>query len=232
MGLFERIHGRERKDIPMPERGLKRFFSVLFTHFWKFIGVNLLFALFSVPVVTLPAALCAMNRVLVKLTRDGNVLLWEEFRDEFKADVLSAFLPGLLFASSIFGAYFFMSLASGNSAYPGWCLLFWCVGIFLLIFGVCTGETFFVMKAELALRFKDLLKNAVLLSAAEFGTSFTVLASVLTAVFTMAVLMPFSLFLMLLFVPALTQYIVCFSVNSIVQKNVIGPYENREKEKN
>ena len=96
MGFFEDLGNRnwkkEGEGKPAPSHGRERFFYLLRTHFWKLITLNLLFLLFSIPVVTLPAALCAMNRVLIKLTRDGNCLLWMEFRDEFKRSFLKSLL--------------------------------------------------------------------------------------------------------------------------------------------
>ena len=50
----------------------------------------------------MPAALCAMDRVLIVLVREGNVLLWEEFRDEFKKDFWRSLPLGLLFGGLLF----------------------------------------------------------------------------------------------------------------------------------
>lgn len=230
MSIFGRNYEEEGHDIPMPERGIKRFFAIFFTHFWKLVGVNILFVLFSLPIVTLPASLCAMNRVLIKLVRDGNVLLWPEFRDEFKADIFPAMLPGLLFSALIFGACFFMSMAFGNVENPLWCLAFWVAGVSLLLAGVCVGEFYFVMKAELDLSGMALMKNAVLLALVSPGFSLAGLAIIIAALFVLAAFMPAAAILILFILPAMTQYAVCYIINGVIQKKIIGPYEQMHSE--
>lgn len=68
----------------MPEGGIQRYALLLTTHFRTLVGLNLLFVLFSLPVITLPAALCAMNRVCMLLIRKGCCFLWQDFRQEFR----------------------------------------------------------------------------------------------------------------------------------------------------
>jgi uncharacterized membrane protein YesL len=62
---------------------------------WKLVALNLMFLAFSIPVVTMPASLCGMNRVLIKLWREGNCFLWSDFWDEFKANILKPCRLGL-----------------------------------------------------------------------------------------------------------------------------------------
>lgn len=232
MNIFGRNYNIEGHDTLMPERGAARFFALFFTHFWKLIGVNILFVLFSLPIITLPASLCAMNRILIKLVRDGNVLLWQEFRDEFKTSILSAILPGLMFSVLLFGAYFFISLALANAANPNWRLIFWIAGFTLLLSGICVGEYYFVMKAELDLSGIALMKNAALLSLVSLGTSLAVFFIVVAALLASALLMPASVALILFIMPVLTQYTVCFILNSVIQAKIIGPYEQMQSKHN
>lgn len=213
----------------MPKSGAGRYFALLATHFWKLIGVNLLFIVFSLPVVTMPAALCAMNRVFIKLIREGNVFLWEEFRDEFRADVLNTVLPAIFYAAALFGGYYFMSLASANRTYSGWCLIFWCTGIFLAFVGAGTGEFFFELKASLPLSNLELMKNARILCMISPGVLLATVITVLGFSLAVAGLMPVSVILLLLIVPALTQYTVCFFINGAVQKHIVGPYEEAKR---
>lgn len=225
MNIFAKNYEIEGPDIPMPERGAARFFAVFFSHFWKLICVNILFVVFSLPVVTMPASLCAMNRVLIKLVREGNVMLWQEFRDEFKADLLSSILPGFLFGMPIFSGYFFIRLALANAEYAGMRLTFWSLGICLLLFSICIGEYYFVMKAELDLSGKDLLKNAVLLSLATPLPSLLSFAVAVIFMLVSAALMPVSILLIFFAFPVLAQYIVCFILNNVIQEKIITPYE-------
>ena len=70
---------REGRGLPAPREGARRFFYLFWNHAWKLIRLNLLFLACCIPVVTMPAALCAMDRVLIVLVREGNVLKVDSF---------------------------------------------------------------------------------------------------------------------------------------------------------
>ena len=90
--------GRQKRlDLPAPQEGSRRFFYLLWTYIWKLVWLNVAFLIFCIPVITIPAAISAMDRALIVLVRSGNVLLWEEFRDEFKRDFGACLPLGLLF---------------------------------------------------------------------------------------------------------------------------------------
>ena len=82
--------------------GGRRFFYLLWTYIWKLVWLNVVFLIFCIPAITIPAAISAMDRALVVLVRDGNVLLWEEFRDEFKRDFRACLPLGLIFGVLLF----------------------------------------------------------------------------------------------------------------------------------
>ena len=71
MSLFGKRQNREGAGLPLPEGGFRRYAAVLGTNFWKLVRLNLIFILFSLPVVTIPAALCGVNRVCMLLIRNG-----------------------------------------------------------------------------------------------------------------------------------------------------------------
>lgn len=122
-------------------------FSYLFwNHAWKLIRLNLLFLACCIPVVTMPAALCAMDRALIVLVREGNVLLWEEFRDEFKKDFWRSLPLGLLFGGLLFLGYFLLSLGMGNfGTFLG--PMFFAFGLFTIGFALGRGSYAFLMRA-------------------------------------------------------------------------------------
>jgi hypothetical protein len=84
MSWLKDRYRREGAGRPAPASGWSRVGAMGLTHFWKLIRANLLFVLFSLPIVTLPAALTALDRVCVVIYRKGNIFLWEEFWKEFK----------------------------------------------------------------------------------------------------------------------------------------------------
>lgn len=78
---------KARPDEPMPT-GLKLLWMVLREDWWKLIKLNILFWVFCLPVVTIPAALKAMTRVCVLLLRGESCWLWEEWWKGFKGQFL------------------------------------------------------------------------------------------------------------------------------------------------
>lgn len=97
MSFFGHGYEREGAGLPMPEGGIRRYALLLTTHFWKLIGLNLLFVLFSLPIITMPAALCGMNRVCMLLIRNGHCFLWQDFIEEFKRSFVRSILPVVFF---------------------------------------------------------------------------------------------------------------------------------------
>ena len=231
MGFFEDLGNRrwkrEGEGKPAPASGRERFFFLLLTHFWKLIILNLLFILFSLPVITLPAALCAMNRVLIKLVREGNCLLWMEFRDEFKRSFLKSLPPGLIFGAMLALCYylFSMSISYGESLYG---VIFYSLGFTLLIITAVLGTWTFVLMAMLSLSVREILTNARALTFMEWKRDLAIIGINAAALLIETLLFPFSLPVIALLLFSLAQYAICFTLNTAVQMRIIEPYEDLE----
>ena len=116
----------------------------------------------------MPAALCAMDRALIVLVREGNVLLWEEFRDEFKKDFWRSLPLGLLFGGLLFLGYFLLSLGMGNfGTFLG--PMFFAFGLFAIGLALGRGSYAFLMRAMFDLPNGQILKNANGMSALRGG---------------------------------------------------------------
>lgn len=230
MGLFRDRYIREGHGRPAPRAGWPRLGSMALSCFWKLIGANLLFVLFSLPVVTLPAALCALDRVCVLIYRQGYLFLWQEFWEEFKRSFLRSLLPGLFCALMLFGAYFFVSLASGNAHMPMWFILFWAVGTLMLLAAVCIGAYFFVLVSVLDLNNRDAFKDAVILVLARPARALSVFVLVVGLSIVLAALLPIGIILLAFCWVALIQYPVCFLVYDLAEDRILLPYEAQQKE--
>ena len=209
---------------PPPERGWKRFFFVLGTHFWKLIPLNLLFVAFCIPVFTIPAAFCGMNRVLIKLYRDGNCFVWSEFFKEFRGNFYKALPFGAIGALCLFASYYFLSLGTSLST-NGIELFTTALGILLLVFIILFLNYVFVFLPTLALNNKQIAQNAFIFLVTEWKTNLVILLCVATTTLLSIVLFPYSLLLLLLFLLAMMQYTICAAINQPMQKRIIGPYE-------
>ena len=72
-----------RKDEPEPV-GLARYFRMLFLDFWSFIGLNMLYVLCCLPIVTIGGATLAYNRLCCRLISKKHVFVLSDFKDSFK----------------------------------------------------------------------------------------------------------------------------------------------------
>lgn len=212
---------------PPPEKGIKRFGFLLWTHLWKLVGLNMLFVAFCIPVVTIPAAVCGMNRVLIKLVREGNCFLWDDFWTEFKADLFKSLPFGLLYAFLLFDSYYFFSLCI---SYRESEIFTAAAGVFFLGFAVLYGSYVFVLLPTLALKNRHIAKNAFILMTTEWKTNLVMLGCMLFMGIIIAAVFPYSIFLLIFIWFSLSQLMVCTAVNEPLQRRIIGPYEQRQKE--
>ena len=229
MSWLKDRYRREGAGRPAPGSGWSRVGGMGMTHFWKLIQVNLLFVLFSLPVVTLPAALTALDRVCVLIYKDGNVFLWEEFRKEFRRSFFRSLLPGLFFGVLLYGGYFFLSLGNGNfGSFLG--ILFWCLGLLMVAAAIIWGEYFFVLISILDIGNRNALKNALILWLARPGSGLLSLAIVLLLFFCALALLPIiTPFLVAVIWVVLAQYPICYLVYDVTEDLVLTPYEEQEK---
>lgn len=221
MGLFSGKFEKEGAGLPMPEGGPARYFALLFSNIWKLMGANVLFVLFSLPLVTLPAALCALNRVCILIYKNGSCYLWQDFVGEFRASFLRSLLPALLFLALLFAGYYFMSLGLTNAALPLWSTIFWAIGIFLVLAGLGWGGYFFVLVAMLEQENRNVLKNARLLCMISPGKALMAALTVIGGAALTAAFMPLSIFLVLLIIPAIVQYTVSYLVYELAEDYIL-----------
>lgn len=209
---------------PPPQGGWRRFFFVLGAHFWKLISLNLLFLVFSIPLITIPAALCGINRVLIKLYRDGNCFVWDAFYKEFRANLWKALPFGCIGAFSLFASYYFLSLGTSVSQ-NGVDVITTALGILLLVFAVLFLSYVFAFLPVLDLKNKQITRNALIFLLMEWKANLAILSIVtITAVFSFA-FFPLSLFTLALSSVSFMQYVICVAVNSPLEKRIIKPFE-------
>lgn len=213
---------------PPPEKGIKRFGFLLWTHMWKLITLNLLFLAFSIPVLTIPAALCGMDRVLIKLWRDGNCFLWSDFWGEFKANLFKGLPFGISGALLLFASYYFFSLSISYG--ESFNIFTGVIGFLLLGFAVLFGSYVFVFLATLDLKNKHIARNAFILAVIEWKTNLLILGCILGMALIAAAFFPYTIILLLFIWISLSQLIICSAVCGPLQRRIIGPYEQMQKE--
>lgn len=83
------------KNAP-PKTGLALLADVVRREWWMLIELNLLFILFALPLVTLPAAQVAASRVTVLMLQDRSVYLWRDFWEAFRVRFWRATILGVI----------------------------------------------------------------------------------------------------------------------------------------
>lgn len=211
-------------DRPVPKLGARRYFYLLWNNFWMMVGINLLFVLFCIPVVTIPAALCARNRVMIKLVRDGTVLSWLEFRDEFKSQVFRRIPLGFIFGGLLVLSYYLLSWGYSYPTVLLYIILF-CIGLAIAILTLGIGTYAFIMCAMFDLSNRAVMKNAwaMFFRPKGHGMIASVVAMLLIAF--AALLFPLSMIPFLVVFFSLYSFSMCFIMNGPIQKTIIDPFE-------
>lgn len=105
------------KDAP-PKKGFALLVDVVARNWWELIQLNLLVILFSLPVVTIPAALVAATRICVLMLEDRNVYLGRDFLDAFCQHFWRATALGAISAAAVglasYAALIFLQASTAN----------------------------------------------------------------------------------------------------------------------
>ena len=214
---------------PPPEKGVRLFFFVLHTHFWELVKLNLLFLAFCIPIVTIPAALCAVNRVIINLIEKGNSFLWSDFFTEFKGSIFKSLPFGVLYVFLIFDSFLAtsMSITENGVNIPIATLAFFLFGSAIVFFSYV-----FVFIPALPLKNRHIAKNALIIMLVEWKTSTIIFASTVAMIIALLTIATYSIMIALLplvFIYfSFIQLIICTAVNQSMKKRILDPYEERE----
>lgn len=208
-----------------PQAGAPLFFFLLATYFWSLIGVNLLFLVCCLPIVTIPASLCALNRYCVKMVREGVGFFFDDYRKEWKNQLLRSLPAGILTALPLGYGYYLLSMSLSGQENG----VLFAFGLFWILSGFVFGGYLFVLLAMLQLPFRELLQNALILLFAEWKTSLYVLSVTAVSLILGWILFPYSAVVFVICGYAVIQLAVCCMINPVVQKRIIGPYEAQQK---
>jgi uncharacterized membrane protein YesL len=228
MGMFSKYHAWRNRpgkgvDGPPPDKGAARFAFILKTHFLKLVTLNLLFLAFCIPVLTIPAALSGMTRVLMRLVREGICDLWQDFWKEFKTDFAKRLLAGLAFTSvpavaAILPAF----LIAGTPTTGLWLTL---AAVSFMVQGYL-----FPLLVIVDLPAGANIRNAFALCVLEWKKSLLLLLTAGGIQVLCYFFFPVSAPLMLLFSFSVSQLIVCVIVNEPITRHVIREKAEAETE--
>ncbi len=213
----ERIPGEDETE----KQGAALFFSILRQNLWELIGLNLLFILFSLPVVTLPAALTAMSNVTLKMAREEIYTFREDFVGMFKASFVRSLALGVPFGLILTATYFLVPFY--RTAVASSVLFYVPLAIVVLatLVVLMAGMYAFPMLAAVELPLMQIVRNAVLLAFLKLPRNALAMLEAGFLWLLVLVSLPFSLIIIAAFLFSLLNFIGSFCAWSGIQKYVL-----------
>ncbi len=162
--------------------GWKNLFLTIWREIFTLVKANLCFLLFSIPIVTLPAALCALHGVCVDAVRGRDCKVLRNFVHTIKSQFLQSWvifmLLGVLEFICVYGAWFYFAHSSRNG-------LFLAMGLFMSSAAVVTYLMIpycYTMLSRVNLTLREALKNSFLLTF--LNIKFSICSGVITIAIT------------------------------------------------
>lgn len=216
--LFYNGQGHESERQANP-KGIGLFFAVIKWHWGRLIGVNLMFILSCLPIVTIPCAMSAMSAVLGRMVQRRICYpvhdYWREFAREWKRSTACGFAVFALLAVSLFGVLFYpRSGMPGSMALAGVCLVIAVLTIMAMLY-------VFPLVAFTELPVGQVLKNALLLTQMRFGQTLLAVAAIVAVLMLTYVGMPFTVLVMPVFGFSLIGLIGTFAAWGGLKRHVI-----------
>lgn len=176
MNLFNLFYGGNRHETEAQRnpQGLRLLPAVIKWHWSRLIGLNLLFLLTCVPVVTIPMAMTAMSRVLGLMIRRKVTYpahdYWNAFKGEWRRSLGAGWIQMALLLCGLLGVWFYPRAVAGmgGTMIAGVCLV-------VALMSVAASIYLYPMVAFTELTVKDLVRNAVLLMLARLPQTAAVL---------------------------------------------------------
>lgn len=193
----------------------KYFLHILRNHWVDLIELNLIFLLFSLPIVTIPASLMSLENAIFQMQRDEYTGIVQNFIRKFRDLLLKSWIPGLflILGCGICVAGIFFLHYTGRSAGTVFLLAMVLIIVYIFI-SVC--RFVFVQTAILELPMISIFRNAVILSFSEVWANIAETVIMFLLNFLIVLTMPYTFPILLLFHISFCELIsVVFARNAI-----------------
>ena len=200
---------------PDQERtGTKLFFYRLWCHFGQLTSANLLCLLFSVPVITIPAAYAALCRITGMLVRNEPVSVWEDFFGAFRSNFKSSILVGFATMSAPVLAFyvipFYRTYAQQNPVF----LLPLGIVVLATVFQIMMSFYAYPMLSSLDMTAGTVIRNSALLTLVKLPQNLLTLLILSVIWVAVVLLLPLSLIVVVF---------LLFSIVSLVTVTRVWP---------
>jgi len=252
MGFFNKNYDKPGKGVSKNaprKRGFFLFWELLGRKFGKIIQVNLLFILFSIPIVTIGPATAAATYVLRNFAREEHAFVWWDFIDAFKKNFKQSFIAGIIdLIFTFFFVYdglFYWSLRGTTLSTGKYFLLAFSITALIVYLFIHYYVYTIMVTFDLKLRYvyKDAaifaivgLKNNVSALISHLVTLVVYIGSIFAAaqfatqgVFFVIFILWFVIFALIL--PAFMRFISVFSTYPVIQKYMMSTEEEAVDER-
>lgn len=217
------------KQSRYPKHRFTLYFMLFYEAFYRIIGANLMFILFCIPVVTIPAAIGGLTRVMSRLARDEQTYVIDDFlqgfKQEWKKSTVFALIEILFFALVYVAIGVYSKLISNQILST---VLLALVLTVMLVF-LAAANYVWVMIVSVDLPLKQIMKNSLALCLVKpFGTLISLLVQG-AVIFVAVGYFPVGLFLPLVFGFSIMSFTASFNAWPQIEKYVINPHDTTKE---
>ncbi len=209
------MDSESKSNIAVPPTEIRQFWDILRLHYVELLGLNLLFAVTSIPIITIPAATSGMIDILLKWTRGQPVFFWSDYFDEFRNAFWGRLLIWLLLVIAPVSLSLYPTIIGVRLSVS---LIFILAGTFSLLFQIY----FFPITVLVDIPVGAAIKNAVILSVIEWKLSIRIL--LITGIIIIASInYPFVTLILVIFgLPVIFQLMLCVWVMKPIERWIIA----------
>lgn len=168
---FEREGPGVDKSEPI-KKGMSLFFYLFMNRFWDMLKLNILFILYSIPIITIGPALGAMTSITMSMVQNKHIFMFSDFHAAFKLNwkksLVFSIIGCIIFILLNTSVSFYFKTTQNNTMY--YIVLFFCM--FIAVLFLFAWLYIFPLLTTVSLSLKDILKNAILLSIVCFKNTF------------------------------------------------------------
>lgn len=234
MALFGNYNtpGRGVLKTQHEKKGFFKFWEVYGRHIWKLMGLNLLYLVFCIPVVTFGPATAAMTKVVRNFSQERPVFILHDFMDAFKKNFKQGLFMGIIdvlfVAAFIVGIPMYKYWAEQNSMiYIPYAICLGCVVMFVMM-----HFYIYLMICSTNLSMKQILKNSLFLVGLGLKESLWTLLATVIVVAAMYLFFPYTLFIIPFWPLTFVPMVAAFNCYPVIRKHVIQPYYDQRGEEN
>ena len=234
MGLFSNYNsaGPGVPKAPQEKIGLFKFMEVYGRRMWVLMGLNLIYLLACIPIVTFGPATAGMTKVARNFSQERHAFVWHDFWQAFKKNFKQSFIMGLI--DILFVVAFIVAVPSysvwakqNQMMYIPFVLCLMCVIVFFMM-----HFYIYLMIASTTLPLIKILRNAFFLVPLGLKQSIFTFLNWIWVIALVVLLYPYSIFILPIWPLTFLCFVTAFNCDPVIRKFVIQPYYDQRGEEN